>query len=449
MRAERGPGSVSRKKSAHSHQGTLKRWLAGAAAVTTAVSGVLVAGAVPAYAAPVYEITARWAPDTATQVASGDVVNSEWRVNVNDDAAAPSNDPVDNVTFTTTVSNGRIASVPDLCLTTAVTPVSAISADSRTLTCNVGTQIQGTAAVVVVPTVVDGPTGSAVSLAGAINGQPASVPEIPVTNAFGMDIRWEGVNNTVRHGLGYVHVDYQWSLSMAANSDPGPSSVTYTLGYATANNSVTAVAPDGCSPFIGTGAPGHPWSGGVHLPHRLAPFVESCSLTKTSATGYQLKIDGIDYSRLQVPTEDSMGRPLPVDRQVVASGQVTFRVNTTTSTGTTLQSNAPTYTAPSGQTAVDDAVNNRTTKVITFPGSWSSMFHRGGAYMNTGGTQWDDSIRVSPGTTVYQQAAGNTTITDRSTTVSTCTVIDTRFVEYTDRYYPAGWNPLLTGEVFE
>ncbi|TKV25370.1 hypothetical protein FDK12_14990, partial [Arthrobacter sp. NamB2] len=67
----------------------MKRWIAGAAAMATAFSGISVAGALPAVAVPVYEITARWADNTAEQVASGDVVSSEWRVNVNDDAAAP------------------------------------------------------------------------------------------------------------------------------------------------------------------------------------------------------------------------------------------------------------------------------------------------------------------------------------------------------------------------
>jgi hypothetical protein len=89
----------------------VRRGVAAAAAFAVASTGLVVAAASPAAADTVYEITARWADGTPTaEVASGDVVSSEWRVNVNDDAPAPSNEPVDNVTFTTTVTNGRVDS---------------------------------------------------------------------------------------------------------------------------------------------------------------------------------------------------------------------------------------------------------------------------------------------------------------------------------------------------
>ncbi|WP_309104433.1 hypothetical protein [Microbacterium sp.] len=396
-----------------------------------------------------YEIDAAWADGTPAVVASGYVVSSEWRVNVNDDAAAPSNDPVNNVTFTATVTNGRIASIPDLCLTSDVDPLSGISTDGLTLTCNIGTQDQGTAAVVVVPVTVDGATNDTISLTGQIDGQNAGVPEIPIVNTFGMDMRWGTPNDARTVGTGYVDVPLQWTLSTNTGSDPGPNRVEYLLNFAAGNGSTTTVAPAACSAFDGSGAAGHPWSTGNHSADQMAPFVQSCTLVKTGATTYTLTLNGIDYSRTQVPTRDSRGTLLPTSQQAVASGQVVFRIATTTSTGTNLTANAPTYVSPSGQTAVDDAANNTSTKTITFGGTFASIWNRSAAYMNVGGTNWDDSIRVSPGATLYQQANASLTASDPGATTGTCSVIDTRYAEYVRSFDAPGWNVNLTGAVRE
>jgi LPXTG-motif cell wall-anchored protein len=94
--------------------GTPRRWIVALVAGAMTLGTVLV-GAAPASAAPVYQITASWADGTPTTVKSGDVVTGVWRVNMNDDAPAPANDPVDNVTVTITAQNGHFGSVPSGC----------------------------------------------------------------------------------------------------------------------------------------------------------------------------------------------------------------------------------------------------------------------------------------------------------------------------------------------
>jgi fimbrial isopeptide formation D2 family protein len=423
-----------------------------ATAVTVVLTTSFIAAfgvASPAAAAPVYEITADWAAGTPTQVATGDVINSEWRVNVNDDAPAPSNEPVPDVTFTVTATHGTIVEIPDACLTTGVTPVSSISPDGVTLTCNVGPVHMGTAAAVQVPIVSDGVTGDRVSLLGDIQGVQASpLPEIPIQNTFGMDIRWGSANNVLTYAAGYVDVPLQWTLSMNKGSDPGPANAVYNLTVAAGNGSATSVAPAACSAFTGTGAIGHPWSTGTHAADQVAPFVQSCTLVSTGANTYQLRLTGINYARTQVPTRDSTGRALPLDQDAIASGQITIRVNTTTATTVQLTSTAPTYVAPSGQRAVDDASNNTSAKTILFPGGWASVFNRNEGYMNTGGSSWTDDIRVSPGTTIYQQANGTISQTETASSIGTCSVLDTRFVSYESLYTPRGWNAALTNPVY-
>lgn len=173
------------------------------------MAGALVTlGASPASAAPAYELTGRWAPNTPAEVGPGEVVTAEWRVNVNDAAAAPSNDPVENVTVALRATNGRFESIPDICQTTGVTLPSSISADGTTLVCNLGTQNMGTAVALQVPVIPDGDAGDELGLSGEIGGQIAQLDPIPIVTQFGMDITWEGPGN--------------WTAWNAGNTAVGP-----------------------------------------------------------------------------------------------------------------------------------------------------------------------------------------------------------------------------------
>ncbi|GAA4422630.1 hypothetical protein GCM10023169_17310 [Georgenia halophila] len=408
--------------------------------VTALLVGVLGAGAAlaaPAVAAPVYEITARWVDDTPATVASGDVVNAEWRVNVNDDAEAPSNDPVDNVNFTLTIDNGTFQALPDSCLTSDVTPPSSISDDGRTLVCNLGTQDQGSAHVLQTPILAEGPTGSSITGTGTIDGATADLDPIEIVNEFGMDMAWETPTSNLVFGDGYVDVDYQWTLFLDSGSEAGPNSVSYIVDVDTENDSAVTVAPDACSAFSEGNAPGHPWSGGAHPDENTAPFVGTCSLTSTGTAGqFTLTLTDIDYSLTDVPTRDSTNAVLPADRLAVASGSVTFRIATTTQTGTTLTTDAPDYDAPgSDATDTDDGSNNVSSKHISFPGGFSSAWDR--AYTGAGGTSWDNSYQVSRGTEVRQgMSVDARAYADAAPDglFGVCEILDSRYVTLVDAY---------------
>ncbi|MFP3466809.1 hypothetical protein [Leifsonia sp. SIMBA_070] len=409
------------------------RWLAALIAGTLTLATAFVGA--PAMAAPVYQIEGTWAPGTPTTVKSGDVVTGVWRVNVNDDAEAPANNPVDNVTVTVTAQNGRFASTPSLCLTTGVTPASSISADGHTLVCNLGTQQEGTAVALQAPIVADGPTGSQITASGAIGGQTADLSPIAITNAFGMDMRWGVGTPTFSVGAGGYLVDYEWTLSKAVGSEAGPQSITYALNIASPQGSGVSVDAKGCTPFSGpAAADGHPWSGGTHPARQLTTPPGTCVITQTGANTFQLTITGIDYAPANPPTLDSAGNRLPVDQVALTSGSIWIRVNTASSGSAVLNSNAPTYTSVSGQTAQDDASNNAESKAWTTPGLYSSGWGRG--YTNSGGTTWDDTYRVSAGTTVGQYMDTAYQLhTDRADDhrVGMCTALDTKYVTF------AGW----------
>jgi uncharacterized repeat protein (TIGR01451 family) len=393
----------------------------------------------PAFAAPITQITVKWAANTPAQVDAGDVVTAEWRVNVNDDANPPTNAPVDNVTFTATATHGKFASIPDACLTTGVTPVSSISPDGMTLVCNLGTQIMGTAVAIQTPITAEGTTGDELSIAGSTADATAVPPNpIPINGFFGMDINWDSPGTWYEWNSNFsaVQIDYQWTLNVLAGSDSaGPNTVSYTL---TLDPSLggAASAPR-CEPYTQNDASGHPFSGGSHPTDRMAPFVGSCELIATGTPNqFIMTLTGIDYSQTQVPTKDGAGRNLPVDRTAVASGRIVFQVPATANGSVGLNSSTPTYTAANGLTSTDDAANNTSSKTFVLPGAWASTYDR--AYSGNPGGQWDFTFQASQGTTVQQHWHSELHPADPSTTIQQCTTIDTAYATYAE---PAdGWH---------
>lgn len=412
----------------------MHRLLAGAFAVVLTATGLSVASA--AVAAPVYQITAGWADGTPTTVRSGDVLTAEWRVNVNDDAAAPSNAPVDNVNFTLTIENGAFQELPASCLTTGVDPVSSISADGRTMVCNIGTKNQGTSHVIQTPIRADGDTGSQITGTGTIDGATADLSPIAIANPFGMDIRW-GVATSSYSLRGYpasptVDLDLQWTLSKDKRSADGPQTVTYDLSVSGPFSSIS-VGAQRCTPFTAGVANGHPWSGGSHPADQLVAPVTTCTLQQLTATTFRLTLTGIDYNPATPATKDSTGAGLPADQVALASGSVWLHLVPTSAGSISLQSSAPTYTSASGtDTVQDDPANNTVTKTWFYPGTFTSPWNRG--YTGSGGSNYDSTYVVSPGTTIQQSLVTGLPGMDRADTlgIGMCAPVDTKYVTFKD-----------------
>jgi uncharacterized repeat protein (TIGR01451 family)/LPXTG-motif cell wall-anchored protein len=419
-----------------------------AIALLTAMASIGL-GVSSASAAPAYEITARWAPDTPGTVSPGDVVDAEWRVNVNDDAEAPSNDPVDNVNFTLTIDNGTFENLPASCRTTGFDPVSSISADKKTLICNLGTQDQGSAHVVHTGILADGPTGSQITGSGTIAGATADLDPINIVAPFGMDMRWNTGTANFSAGSGTYDMDMEWTLSKDKGSEPGPQTITYDLTIASPQGGAITVGSQACTAFTGGFADGHPWSGGTHPANQLTSTVGSCTFTKTGANTFTLTLSGIDYTPASPPTLDSTGRRLPTNEVALASGSIWIQVATSQAGAVQLTSNAPTYTSTSGQTAQDDGSNNTESKAWTTPGLYSSGWGRG--YTGSGGTTWDNTYRVAAGTPLGQYMDTDAQLHDNlpdSFPVGMCSKLDTKYVTFNNWSWgsPAGG---VTGAVVE
>lgn len=407
-----------------------RRLIGGVTALVLGGAG-LTAAALPATAATVYELEGSWADSTPATLETGDAVSAEWWFNLNDDAAAPGNAPVENVTVTITAQGAVFDALPPACLVDGVDPASSVSEDGSTLVCNVGTQTEGTAFSLTTPMRVTAVTGETVSAGATIADQQTSLPELPVQNGFVQDIHWvESVSGSTRNDTSRDFL-FNWTLFHGTNSPAGQDPVSYNLTVSNSLGAVTQVGPQACSAFTSGAATGHPWSGGTHDASQVAPSVGSCTLTRNSSTSYTLTLAGIDYSHAQVPTTDSAGNPLPTDRVAVASGQIQLRVVTTAGAGQiSVTSSAPTYTAVDGQTANDDPANNTTAKNWT-TGVWSHAWQP--SYTGSSASVWSDTYRVAPeselGSAVrvlYPNVQNQS-----STQGGLCLVLDTRYVEFT------------------
>lgn len=226
------------------------------------------------------------------------------------------------------------------------------------------------------------------------------------------------------------------------------------MNVTTGTGAALSVGPQACAPFTSGGASGHPWSGGSHPSNQTAPFVASCSLTQTGPNSFDLTLSGIDYSQLQVPTHDSVGQSLPVDRVVVASGSVWFRVAGTQNDSIRLSSDTPIYTTPTGGSVTDDPANNTSSKVWT-RGGWSNAYRPEFSNVQVP-SWWSNQFRVSPGTLV--DATTNVTFGQggypATDTFAQCVIMDTKYVTFSDAQFSYNWdihkpNTFIPGSVVE
>jgi uncharacterized repeat protein (TIGR01451 family) len=413
--------------------------------LTTLVLGA----AAPASAAAVYEIDGEWRNAPAT-IARGNPVVAEWRININDDQPAPSNDPVDNVTATFTVEKAFFDGIPSLCKTAGVTPPSSISADGMTLTCNFGAVKMGTALVVQTPVVANGSTGEEIVLDGTSpSGETEELPPILIRNPFVMDMQFAGTSNYQGawndvDAPAYVDVPFNWSLRMGNGSDPGPNTVSHRLTLTDVNGRPVVLGThptgvglaknygvQGCTEHDLGQADGHPYST-VPTNPRHTNFVDTCTLTPVAGQPgvFTLTLTGIDYDLVNAPTHDSFGNPLPTNWDYVAAGQIWVRVQTPQSGSVRLVSNTPTYASPSGQQYTDPGTNNAATKTYTLPGGFSAAYLR--ANTGNGGDRWDDTYRVAAGTTVWTYVANHfsSDAVPDTARYGVCQALDTQYVDF-------------------
>ncbi|MNW39051.1 Cna protein B-type domain protein [compost metagenome] len=367
-----------------------------------------------------YEFTGSWDSPPATVTSGSDVLSAVWRFDINDNSAAPSNDPVPNNVVKFAASNSTFTEIPTVCLTTGVTPVSNLSVDKKTLTCNIGTRDQGTAQVSFTGLVPNGNSGDQVGLTGTFLDKTVDLPNIPIANKFVMDAKFDGGSNTVQSGNDQI-LSFGWSVSHSSGSLPGPDTVSYDLTVSGSNGEVLSLDGTGCS-AIDSRYAGFPYSDATHNASNTAKF-PTCTLTRVSAGKYTLKLSNLSYTG-PFPTVDSNGNNLPTGMDVIASGKVAFKFTYVSSGTFKLSASTPTYIASSNTniTSIDTSANNSNAQAYQ-RGIWTHGFIAVGALSQ--GSTWTDTYRTFADSSVMSNtgvagAVGN----------AMCVVLDTKYVTF-------------------
>lgn len=360
-----------------------------------------------------YEFTGSWTNQPDSAVSGKTVIGALWRFDVNDDKPAPANDPVNGNILTASLENARFAKLPSTCLTAAtapagitLNPVSAISADGKTLTCNIGPRVQGTAELALTSIIADGPSGSDITAKAEFRGLAAELPKILVKNPFGMDAQFNlgSPTSVIGDPLSEQWVTFPFSLRHATFSPAGPDSVTYDINVTSDIRQDVLLRQPSCS-AISDVNPGYPFSDDSHEKEQSTSF-PSCELNLVSPNKFQLVLSGLKYDG-QHPSLDSNGQPLPSGMDVIAAGELQFKTNFAPGGGpdtVKLSASAPVYTATDGQTSSDDPSNNTNAAPMTrgfFTGGWGLAAQRPESYP---GSLWTDTSRAPVGATVMSLA---------------------------------------------
>ncbi|WP_157578791.1 DUF11 domain-containing protein [Rudaea cellulosilytica] len=383
-----------------------------------------IAPAASAATSATHEITTNWLGSPATAPYGG-TVTAEWHVSTNDANNPQANDPVNNVRVTLIAANGAFSSIPSMCKTTGVTPVSAISANGTQLVCNLGTINEGTATVIQAPLKANGTVGSTLSVSGSATSDSAAAPTpsvttpgLTITGSHGMDLILGAPNqnyqqNTITSRSGgnrpYVVVDY--GVSMTAGSVPGPATYTFTVDIAV---SVAGQLPglqwEGCAAVDDSAQfPG--------IPHSASSFPNrtnfpTCSISG-SGTHYTVTLSGLDYSLQHVPTVDSLYQAIPSTTNFVAAGQLIFSYTSqiTASTGVSFTATPSTFTFIDSVTQPEtNTSNDSSTTTLILPGVFAISWAGG---PTVGRSPWDANLWAAPGAaqnlTLPWPAAGTST----------------------------------------
>ncbi len=219
------------------------------------------------------------------------------------------------------------------------TSQSSLSADGRSLICNLGTRNQGTAEFTLTGVVADGIPGSQVAVRAQFAGRSLELPKIAVVAAFAMDAKFDkgAPTSAASSETKYQFVSFPFSLSHARNASPGPTSVSYDLTIQEPHSEVQVRAGQKLHSF-GSSTTRVPLLEPRFSPEQSTRF-PGCTLEKVGPTLFRLTLSELEYSN--GPSLESNGQPLPSGMNVIAAGEILLQVPWKAASQMTLVASAP------------------------------------------------------------------------------------------------------------
>ncbi len=433
-----------------------------AALALLGIGALSIIHAISAYATvSQHEITITTVSPKAGSVLNNDNILYEVRGNTNYADAT-------NVFVTLKATNAVFDAMPEICMTSGVAPVSSISANRMTLTCNIGNWKQGSSFVINVTARALGPNSAQANITGDVQSDGSGITSASgqvrtISAGFSSDLgiysaassnTYGTMTNPVTGAVGTA-VPYYWRVAVGIGSEAAKTNFTATLTITGSDNaSYSSITPypasNACAdlgqpldwnnsgstsddsmvviPKYGTG-------GGELAYSRVTPSNDinantnsgSCSLTGSNGV-YTLSATGIDSSLLRKPTNGigpwGNNIALPTTEVQYASGVVWLWVpDSWTTGGTNPITGSITLTASNYQTTSisgqvnsgsgDIVTNNNATDTIIPPGAWTSQWEV---------SPWSGQIRKLPGQSIAS-VQGHIPAHGNGNTVIMCSII--------------------------
>lgn len=407
--------------------------------------GTLGSIAIPAQAAQINELEMAWGSTAPKTFKNGGTGSVDVWINSNDSNGASGKQ--DNTTVTLDATNGVFRSLPELCLVDTVTPISAISADGKKITCNVGTVKYGTAKHIEIPMRAEGNNGDKVSVAASFKGAPnASVDPRPINAVAGIEVIANGnINQSQNPLLGQVKTAHGMALAIPVGGEflKGAVEVTFRVtdqfGMSATDNldAVSATHSTGLTAIGG---------GSSTIPSMKQG---TANLKKVGPGLFKLVINDYATTFQGLPTRAADGSVLPEDLAYIAAFNLNFvtkgafdnhrkyaydivveDVKAASSSGTALTSDT-------------NLENNTSNAVLVSNGRWAGSWSRDEGYsekwdnaVGGQGTAWDANAQMLPGEIgETQSGAAQWNNVDRNDIPADargglCVIVDNRFVEY-------------------
>lgn len=332
----------------------------------------------------VQQVQVGWT-STTTPVPNNSNYSGVAYTNVNTTTGTGQGTQSDTV-ITLVATNGVWPALPAVCLTdtrlVSAAKVSSISADGKTLYCNVGTASYGTAVAVPFTVVASGANGAQLQVteyAGyGTTGTSVNTTQIPISaGSTGIDVVMDtsftvpiSPTKTIAAGTPGAAIPFGLRVPSGAAWPSGTITFTVTVTNNTITNAVTAISIGSCQPYTSGSA--------ADLPASAALFPSSCTVTSLGSGNFRVTLSGYSVPPTAQPAKAANGSTLPAGYGYFATGQLTFSTTAALSTnpGSFKMAASALTVGGTATTEASPGTGNNTATVTVSAGSWTAELAR-------------------------------------------------------------------------
>lgn len=378
-----------------------------------------------AQAAPYSSTEASWSADTPSSVQNFTNLQYNFKVNANDTMGATGVYP--ELAVNAVVENGAFAYIPKMC----IPETSSISADRKTLTCNLGDVTFGTAISVDGAVQANGANGSEVKV--TVNGPENSVPLTPVkiVATAGVDVVADAAVTKAVARDATVNI----ALPVAVTIPIGGEALAEHVEFDVNMRSIAGAGIDTLSE--GTCGVRQEVQTVIPLEGSAAqlPPPDTCTITRVDEDTFHVVMDGFRDAYTPQPTANPKGLPMPTDRIWVVGADLNWLSTNDVFLGGrafTVEAEVENVTATSSSGTPLTDIDTGNQKASFNYGTDAGGYYAGWQYNQTilkgQGGSWTGAGLVMPGDTIISgtlDSVNKGVKSEQPSPQGLCNVIDT------------------------